>query len=30
LSIPPHPDRPIWDKSRRLVIQEDLAKMQSN
>jgi tetratricopeptide (TPR) repeat protein len=30
LSIPPHPDRPIWDKSRRLVIQEDLTKMPSN
>ena len=30
LSLPPHPDRPIWDKSRRLVIQEDLAKMPSN
>src|SRR3984957_20535975 len=30
LSLPAHPDRPIWDKSRRLVIQEDLAKMPSN
>jgi tetratricopeptide (TPR) repeat protein len=30
LSLPPHPDRPIWDKSRRLVMQEDLEKMQSN
>jgi len=30
LSLPPHPDRPIWDQSRRLVIQDDLAKMQSN
>jgi tetratricopeptide (TPR) repeat protein len=30
LSLPPHPERPIWDKSRRLVIQEDLAKMPSN
>ena len=27
LSLPPHPERPIWDKSRRLVMQEDLAKM---
>ena len=27
LAIPEHPDRPLWDKSRRLVIQEDLAKM---
>ncbi len=24
LSIPPHPDRPVWDKNRRLVIQERL------
>jgi tetratricopeptide (TPR) repeat protein len=30
LTLPPHPDRPIWDKSRRLVMQEDLAKMQTN
>lgn len=30
LSLPPHPDRPIWDRSRRLVMQEDLEKMQSN
>lgn len=30
LSLPPHPDRPIWDKSRRLVMQEDLSKMQNN
>ncbi len=30
LTLPPHSDRPIWDKSRRLVMQEDLAKMQSN
>jgi len=30
LALPPHPDRPIWDKSRRLVMQEDLAKMQNN
>ncbi len=29
LAIPEHPDRPLWDKSRRLVIQEDLAKIQS-
>jgi tetratricopeptide (TPR) repeat protein len=25
LSIPPHPDRPVWDKNRRLVIEERLA-----
>jgi tetratricopeptide (TPR) repeat protein len=30
LSLPPHPDRPIWDKSRRLVMQQDLEKMHSN
>ena len=30
LSLPPHPDRPIWEKSRRLVMQEDLVKMQNN
>ena len=30
LSLPPHPERPIWDKSRRLVMQEDLEKMHSN
>ena len=28
LTLPAHPDRPIWDKSRRLVIQELLAKIQ--
>lgn len=28
LAIPVHPDRPLWDKSRRLVIQELLAKIQ--
>jgi tetratricopeptide (TPR) repeat protein len=28
LTLPSHPDRPIWDRSRRLVIQELLAKMQ--
>jgi len=28
LTLPGHPDRPIWDRSRRLVIQELLAKMQ--
>jgi tetratricopeptide (TPR) repeat protein len=27
LSLPPHPERPLWDKSRRLVIQELLAKI---
>jgi len=30
LLLPPHPERPIWDKSRRLVMQQDLAKMPSN
>ena len=30
LSLPPHSDRPLWDESRRAVIQEDLAKMPSN
>jgi len=30
LALPPHPERPIWDKSRRLVMQEDLDKMHSN
>jgi tetratricopeptide (TPR) repeat protein len=30
MALPPHPDRPIWDKSRRLVMQEDLEKMQGN
>jgi tetratricopeptide (TPR) repeat protein len=28
LKIPPHPDRPLWDKNRRLVIQELLAKIE--
>jgi tetratricopeptide (TPR) repeat protein len=28
LALPGHPDRPVWDRSRRLVIQELLAKMQ--
>ena len=27
LSIPPHPDRPVWDKNRRLVIGERLASI---
>lgn len=30
LSLPPQPQRPLWDKSRRLVMQQDLAKMQTN
>jgi tetratricopeptide (TPR) repeat protein len=30
LSLPPHPDRPIWDKSRRMVMQELLAKIGSS
>ena len=28
LALPAHPDRPVWDKSRRVVIQELLAKIQ--
>src|ERR1700730_1315835 len=28
LKIPQHPDRPLWDKNRRLVIEEDLAKIE--
>lgn len=28
LSLPAHPERPIWDRSRRLVIQELLAKIE--
>lgn len=28
LKIPPHPDRPLWDKNRRLVIEELLAKIE--
>jgi len=27
LALPPHPDRPVWDKSRRLVIQQLLAQI---
>jgi len=27
LTLPPHPERPLWDKSRRLVIQELLTKI---
>jgi tetratricopeptide (TPR) repeat protein len=30
LKIPVHPDRPLWDKNRRLVIQERLAKIEAN
>jgi tetratricopeptide (TPR) repeat protein len=30
LTSPPHPERPLWDKSRRLVIEQDLAKIPSN
>jgi len=30
LKIPAHPDRPLWDKNRRLVIQELLAKIEAN
>lgn len=29
LALPLHPERPLWDKSRRLVMQQDLAKMQT-
>jgi tetratricopeptide (TPR) repeat protein len=29
LKIPQHPDRPLWDKNRRLVIEELLAKIES-
>jgi tetratricopeptide (TPR) repeat protein len=28
LKIPQHPDRPVWDKNRRLVIEELLAKIE--
>jgi tetratricopeptide (TPR) repeat protein len=28
LKIPQHPDRPLWDKNRRLVIEELLAKIE--
>ncbi|THD61736.1 MAG: tetratricopeptide repeat protein [Bradyrhizobium sp.] len=27
LGLPPHPDRPVWDKNRRLVIEERLASI---
>ena len=30
LALPQHPERPIWDKSRRLVMQENLEKMHNN
>ena len=30
LALPPHADRPIWDKSRRLVMQELLVKISKN
>lgn len=30
LTLAVHPDRPLWDKSRRLVMQQDLAKMVTN
>jgi tetratricopeptide (TPR) repeat protein len=30
LTLPAHPERPLWDQSRRQVIQELLAKMPSN
>jgi uncharacterized protein (TIGR02996 family) len=29
LTLPAHPERPIWDKNRRIVIQELLQKVQS-
>jgi hypothetical protein len=28
LTLPAHPERPIWDKNRRIVIQELLEKVQ--
>jgi tetratricopeptide (TPR) repeat protein len=30
LTLPVHSDRPLWDKSRRLVMQQDLEKMATN
>jgi tetratricopeptide (TPR) repeat protein len=30
LSLPRHPERPLWDQSRRLVIQQTLAKLNLN
>lgn len=30
LSLPPHPERPLWDKSRRLVIQQTLARLKAD
>jgi hypothetical protein len=30
LTLPAHPERPLWDQSRRQVIEELLAKMPSN
>jgi tetratricopeptide (TPR) repeat protein len=30
LTLPVHSDRPLWDKSRRLVMQQDLQKMATN
>ena len=29
LTLPAHPERPIWDKNRRIVIQELLEKVRS-
>jgi tetratricopeptide (TPR) repeat protein len=29
LKIPQHPDRPLWEKNRRLVIEELLAKIEA-
>jgi tetratricopeptide (TPR) repeat protein len=29
MQTPPHPERALWDKNRRLVIEEDLAKIQA-
>ncbi|MGX9983112.1 tetratricopeptide repeat protein [Methylobacterium fujisawaense] len=28
LTFPPHPDRPLWDKNRRAMIEEQLAKIE--
>ena len=29
-TLPPHPDCPLWDKARRLVIEQDLAEIPGN
>lgn len=30
LTLPSHPQRPLWDRERRLMMQQDLAKMGAN